>query len=244
MGYIKIIQYADTVESYTYERQVSRAPKKSLSYLQKKRIREIRKQGKFKSRTAFSVKRTRDNFFRLVHHNNFKATTVNFLTLTFAHDIQKIEANRAFARFFERLKKSVGKDIHLSYISVQEKTKANRIHLHVLLYNLPTSFSSSERETRYIQRMWGQGYADLRVARDRSPAIAGYMAKYLSKSIKSADNARGRYYNCSRNIEKVTSAGFNSFPSEVLEFHHDIVKQSSYDTIYLGRCDYLVSKRK
>jgi len=242
MGYVKIVQYADITETYSYERKVPGNRKRSLSNIQKKRAKEIRKQRRNSSRSVYSIQRTRTSFFRLVHHNNHLATSITFLTLTFIQDVTYSQAQRYFARFFERLKRSVETDLPLSYISVKEKTKQGRIHYHVLMYNLPPSIPLTERETRFVQRKWGHGYADLRLASDKSPRIAGYMAKYLVKALKGYSyDERARFYNTSRNIAKIYNAGTNSLLNEGLDLHGDIEKVAQYDTIYLGRCDYIKS---
>jgi hypothetical protein len=261
MGYCKIIQFGDTTEIYEYENtiksrppdrakaerlanpQSNNAPLKSFD-LAKKRSKSLRLQSKAKGiykRSDASIKRSKNNFFRLCHHNNCLATTIHFVTLTFQHDIPYKTANRYVKEFFRRIQTHKS-EISISYISVSELTKKGRFHFHLLVYNLPPETAVSERETRNFQRLFRRGFVDISLASYTSTGIAGYMAKYMAKSITSLSNETTRGYTSSRNIGKFTSAGSNQLseyssliiPSEDIEEIH----KTTYNVPYLGTCRY------
>lgn len=266
MGYTKIVQYGDTIEVYSYEKNIKKEGIDRLKAerlfnpqrtddLQRnnsvieKRKKQLRLQSQAKGlyrRSDASIKRSRLNFFRMVHHNNCKAQSIHFLTLTFAYDTTYKEASRSVAKFFERLRKHFG-EVPLSYISVPELTEKGRLHFHLLLYNLPADFEKIERKTRNFQRLFHRGYLDLRFASYNSKGIAGYMAKYMAKALGHSKNEARRGYNCSRNIERFLVSGGNTMsyyadliiPTEDVE----IEVESSYDIPYLGTCQYKKIKK-
>lgn len=145
------------------------------------------------------------------------------------------------SQFWARLNKYVSsfQNTKISYISVPERTKKERWHIHALIYNLPPQIVQNERVSRHIQNLYRSGFLHLDIARDKSPKIASYMAKYLSKFMQNNDNERVRAYNCSRNIEKIRVYGTNS-NNDIIS--NEIVpdgilpKVSSYNTKYLGQC--------
>lgn len=246
MGYAKVVQFGNQMEIYEYEKFISNTKRRPLSNLQKKRMAERRK---INIRSAFSVRRSVSNFFRLAHHNNHSADTVCFLTLTFIVDLDYKVASRYVADFFQRLKKTK-KCLSISYISVPERTKRGRWHFHVLVYNLPPFVSCQskeyegviiERETRNFQRLFRRGYVDIMLATTITTGIAGYMAKYMAKSFRDGSNEGRRGYNCSRNIKKIYSAGSNfltGYMDMILGVDNQLSQSAEYDTVWLGRCHY------
>lgn len=262
MGYTKIVQFGDTTEIYEYEKDLKkqtgidhrkahrllngRSDTKSLPTLSvsKKRTKALYEDAKRKGiykRSARSVKRSVDNFFRLVHHNNCNASTIHFVTLTFAYDITYKLATREVSEFFSRLRE-VESPVSISYISVPERTKKGRFHFHLLIYGLPPETASIERKTRNIQRLFRRGYVDVMLAHYTSKGLAGYMAKYMAKSFEDQEYECLRGYNCSRNIKKIRSAGSHSF-----SLAHDLIipnefvvdeENREYNVPYLGTCRY------
>jgi len=274
MGYTKIVQYGNVTEVFEYEREIVR---KSPSWLQaerlanggadnrqgksfcviKKRKDKVRRDAKAKGtyiRSQASVKRCRTNFFRLCHHNNTLASSIHFLTLTFAYDCTYEQASRHVKRFMERLRNS--QEIPLDYISVPELTEKGRFHFHLLVYNLSTRLAgealstnskkngqiTSERKTRNLQRLFERGYVDIVLATYTSRGIAGYMAKYMAKSLADSRYSTTRGFNCSRGIKKITSAGSNSLDTyfDLILPEGDVadVQESVYDVPYLGSCRF------
>jgi len=263
MGYQKVVQYGNIIEKYQYEKELNRKSKgishvqalrlqgdnyynpdnATLSVVQKRkktRLQLAKEKGTYQ-RTKRSIKRSKLNFFRLVHHNNCLAKTIHFVTITFAYDISYKEASRHVRHFMERVKKD-SPELSLSYISVTELTKKGRLHFHLLVYGLPPETAKKERKTRNFQRKFQRGYIDIMCARDASPKIAGYMAKYMAKSLGDSRYETRRGYTCSRNIAKITSYGSNSLSEydDMIIPDDDVVKSEvlEYDTKYLGRCRF------
>lgn len=284
MGYTKIVQYGDTIEYYFYEKNLIKKEKQShLKFskilnpkqkfnavnskkLRKKAITLLNKKSGHYERTPQSIKRSRDNFFRLCHHNNCLASSIHFLTLTFAYDITFKTASRHVRRFMEKLKKHCGK-IPISYISVPETTKKGRYHFHLLVYNLPTEiagdpisvrrynkrkkrwqvdYTTTERFTRNIQRLFERGFVDISPTTHNSAGIAGYMAKYMGKNLTDGKSESQRGYTCSRNIDKITSYGSNTLNTFTdLDFpQQNDVKEQNYEVPWLGSCKKIVITRK
>lgn len=244
MGYFRSVEYGDIIDIYRYERDISNKPKKSVSAYKRKRQKQLREHikstGTYK-RTKRSVNRSRQSFFRLCHHNNVNSETIHFVTLTFAFEVSYKTAGRHVSEFFRRIQKAKP-EISLRYISVAEKTKKGRYHFHMLLYDLPTQTETQERETRNFQRLFGCGYVDIRAAAYNSIGIAGYMAKYMAKTLGDAENAAVRGYNTSRNIKKGTILGFNSVDEysdlSTPSLGVEELSESAYDVPYLGLCRF------
>jgi len=141
----------------------------------------------------------------------------------------------------ERIKKAYPQ-VPVSYISVSELTKRGRYHFHLLVYDLPPEETKRERETRNFQRLFERGYVDICFASSITTGIAGYMAKYMGKSLVDAKNEAERGYNCSRNIRKPTSKGSNTLNTytDLIIPDDDIVDEQKreYDVPYLGKCLY------
>ena len=156
MGYTKIVQYGDKVEVYNYEKSIY--PKRHRIY--KKRRYELNRA----FRSERSVRRAILNFYRLCHHNNYRANSIHFLTITYSHDLPYKEACRHVARFMERIR-SHSQKVPISFISVPELTKKGRYHFHLLVYNLPTEIAGdtiSVRRYNRRKRQWQVEYATTR----------------------------------------------------------------------------------
>jgi len=156
MGYHRIVQYGDTIDIYDYSKSINRKggidhkkahqlrhpesstdSKRYLSLAQK-RTRAIRLQSRQKGtyqRSKASIRRSKQNFFRLCHHNNCLARTIHFVTLTFINDISYKKALAYLKRFMERVQ-TYKSEIPLSWISVPELTQAGGYHFHLLVYDL------------------------------------------------------------------------------------------------------------
>lgn len=246
MGYTRIVQFGDVTQVYKYEREYHYKERPPQTRIQKKRAQERRKLS-LRSRSKRSIYRSRMAFFRLCHHNNVYSSTITFLTLTFAYDVQIEKAQRALSEFFRRLSKKIDTNgVSIRYISVPEFTKKGRIHYHILVYDLPPEIPQSERITRNIQRQWRHGYADARIARYTSPKIAGYMAKYMAKTFDDQRIKLWRGYTCSRNIEVPTSTGSNSlsgYMDMIVDNSFLPTEEKMYDTQYFGRCKFSQYKK-
>jgi len=271
MGYTKIVQFGNVVEVYEYENPIKPKPPSRLKAerlahgtgpvsrtvsvkkaRQKRRLAQKKSKGAYR-RSKASISRSRQAFYRLCHENVCKATTVHFLTLTFAYDLDFKTASRNVARFLERVAKTLP-EFPFSYISVPELTKQGRFHFHLLVFNLSSKLAgeptgsytrnggeiTTERKTRNLQVFFERGYVDIVLATRTSEAIAGYMAKYMGKALRDERYATGRGYTSSRNISKIRSAGSNSHAHyvDLIVSGLDIDRVAGYDIPYLGRCSY------
>jgi len=265
MGYAKVIQYGDRTEIRQYQKALYRKPPDplratilaSVTRMGKERdpttvsgalarIQEIKqlikepiKRTPQKIITHRSFLRTKQNFFRLCHLNVVTSQSVVFMTVTFNYDIEQKKAARRIEEFYKRLQKNTKSGKKLSYISVAEKTKKNRIHYHFLLFNLSSEEIKNERTTRNIQRQFNGGFVDICPTSNRSEKIARYMAKYMAKSFRDSKIEKRRNYNCSRNIIKPTETGSNEITNYldlILPVENSISYESHYDVPYLGKC--------
>jgi len=244
--------YGDIAEVYEYEKNISHnRGSKKMSAIQRKRQKErIQKFGY--TRSDYSIKRAKRNFFRLCHHNNLLSDTISFCTLTYADDPNYAQCGRDISAFFKRLKQRYESKEHkkISYIGVPELTKNGRYHFHLLIYNLPAEVTTREISlsdssfgaTRNIQRLWRKGYVTADLASYTSTGIAGYMAKYMGKALGDAKFGVRRGYNCSRNIAKIESIGGNSLDRHTLTMIYGvggIAKDlTQFEVPFLGTCEY------
>lgn len=249
MGYFKIVEYGDTTETYLYEKDITpRFKNKKPSKMAIKRLKDIRNLPNY-SPSIRSVKRAKTNFFRLVHHNNIHASSITFITLTFNCDYPYGFYGRYLALFISKLNKQYASKTHkqITYIGVPELTKKGRYHYHLLVYDLSPTIVKNERYTRNLQRLFQRGYIDARLAKDTSPKIAGYMAKYMAKHFSTPGNTHKRAYNCSRKIKKISSHGRNTpieytyLVSGDLPPQHDL---QQYQVPYMGMCIKTIYKKK
>lgn len=269
MGYTKYVQYGDYTDVYRYEKRVSEVPRylrrrRHESAIQKKRRKERRRTH---VRSSDSIHRSRINFFRMVHHNNTLANSIHFLTLTFAHDLTYKQATRYLSEFIRQIKKHHG-EVPFNYVSVSELTKKGRYHFHLLVYDLPSTIAgdpisiwsynrrkrsyewqyfTTERFTRNLQRLFRRGYLEISPTSYTSEGLAGYMAKYMGKSLHDTKTGVQRGYNCSRGLERPTSAGGNSLSgyTDLILTEEDLLQEErEYDTVWLGKCQLLRYKNK
>jgi len=189
-------------------------------------------------KTRSSIRRAKKQFFDIVNETALSRKDLPFfLTLTY-HDyspaapISTTEKHRA--KFFAKLKKLVGND--LTYVCVPEYQKRGYIHYHALVWGLPAVFHR-ERYTRHLQRLWSRGYVDVSRTTYVSEGLAGYLAKYFTKSFVDSRFSNRRAYTSSYNVSRKTIFGTNQGDF----FYPHIIKDSilinstQYDTQYLGR---------
>lgn len=103
---------------------------------------------------------------------------------------------------------------------------------------------ANARGTRFLQNIWALGYVDC-VPTDGSPAIAGYLSKYLLKSMRVGDTTRRKAYWCSTNLLRPVSensdSGFteSQFDSQKIGgVDRRLIFEREFDTLFLGRASY------
>ncbi|MES2224908.1 MAG: hypothetical protein V4478_02880 [Patescibacteria group bacterium] len=112
------------------------------------------------------------------------------VTLTFKGDASDAShANDSLHDFQVRLR---NKYEGAQSLFIPELSPKGRIHFHGLLFNVPLHLGDtrkgrrivsygSERESRELATLWGEGYVDA-LCTDGSGRLAGYISKYVTKS--------------------------------------------------------------
>jgi len=245
MGYARIVQYGDTMEYYEYEKPfIERRIRRSPSALERKRTAERRKQGV--PRSEFSIRRARANFTHLVAENLYQRGAPALITLTnHLPDVSLTQGFRNLASFKKNVQNQMG--VTLTYIAVPEYQKRGRLHYHLLAWGLGEAQTKFERSTRNLQRLYGKGFLDVRVAYDSSPKLASYLAKYFTKAYADPRNVGKRTYTASRDVNRPRAYGSNSLSSytdSTLIDPLDAKLVVSYNTKYLGRCTLTKYKKE
>jgi len=231
MAYVKVVQSGTLLEIYEYERELPR--------------RKIKIQKRKTERTRVSISRRRDNvarlkknFVRLIRANLDGNGNPILFTFTMVEVVRIFTGYECFTRFVERLRWKYGKDFR--YIAVPEFQKRGAVHFHVLAWGLPEKIVQNERIDRTIQRLWGYGFVDC-VSTDGSPRLATYLGKYMQKAVFDDRLLSQKAYVCSRNVLRPLSYPYaQAVANADLIWGVDtlVAFKKSFDTIWLGRCDY------
>jgi len=255
MTYTKIIRSGNTLEVYEYEKSI----RKTFYRTPPKRDRDNRPFG----RRGDNARRSKRNFQRIVQSNLVGAENPAFLTLTFVQSIDYQASYKALYRFLQALRWRVGPA--LRYIAVPEFQKRGAVHYHLLVWGLPhelpctgryikkggkTRFlhtcprgARCERATRRLQSIWLRGFVDI-VRTNGHPAIAGYLSKYMSKSLLDPRLGGKKAHFTSRNTLRplflgselpysdLVELGFLITPGEKTVMRHGMV----FKTMFLGEC--------
>lgn len=173
---------------------------------------------------------------RLLNSRQIRGTrlTPAFFTLTFkpSFDIQPDTTLAEFGRFARKLKREFGTDI--SYISVVEIHKSGRPHIHAVISGIPKHILQTERQTRQIANIWGNGYIDIKLIQKPSLAVGTYIAKYISKDFIAVSQGKKRYV-ASRNLDfPIKYFVHNGNLDDFIQF----IAKYEYE---LSTCDYLQS---
>lgn len=170
------------IEITSYERVVSPRISKAVE------VRYIRLSPKRKR--SDNISRTKRHFVRCVCATTSVYGSPIFATFTFSVDVVSLSsAYSEYKNFILRLRRIQG---FIEAVSVFERTKRGRLHIHTLLWGLSDDEADvyekgrcvrygRERTTRRIANIWGQGFVDLR-ATDGSLRLANYVAKYMQKA--------------------------------------------------------------
>lgn len=190
-------------------------------------------------RRASNARRASLAFRRLVSSNLCSDENPLFISFTFNRaytDVRK--TSKFFHSFTVRMRQLFGGKFR--YVAVPEFQKSGRVHYHALFWGLPADIARGERENRTIANIWGQGFVDV-VETDNSPKLAGYMAKYMTKTMTDARLWNCKAYFASRNIirPKVNSG----FPLYWLfdEYGLNVLKpeyETEFSTVWLGNAKY------
>ena len=97
-----------------------------------------------------------------------------------------------------------------------------------------------ERRTRDIQALWQRGFVDCRVT-DGNAALAGYLSKYMQKSMHDARLVGRQAYSCSRNILRpvlAASSTLSNYLGEIIPVDNVPLQTFEFETRFLGRAIY------
>jgi len=235
VAYIKYIQSGNILETYEFERAPSPYSRR------KKSIRRRKGHRKLVERRFSSIRRSTANFRRLIWANLDGGNPPALLTLTMLQELPLAASGRLLTQTFTRIRAEKGREFR--YIAVPEFQKRGAVHFHCLIWGLNEEIEE-ERTTRYFQRLWLRGFVDGLVT-DGSPKLAGYLAKYLSKTMSDIRLAGKKAYYSSRNILRPVSLSVdtrNQYKLEIIEnqvIHRgEVTTQKTFDTMFLGRCIY------
>lgn len=207
-GYSKLIRYGDFVEIFRYERPIVHSGRKKkpvqepLGMSSDSILREaivVEEQQK-KARRKSNIRHAVLAFKRLTLANLRVGNEPVLASLTYAGDTQEIgQGHQDFNAFARNLRSRFGKQVQ--YICVAEWQKRGALHFHALIWGLPHGVAASERHTRVVASLWGQGFVDLRKT-DGHPKIASYLSKYMAKAFADPRLAGKKAYVASRGIKR------------------------------------------
>lgn len=257
VGYVKTITYGDVVEIYQYEKDVRYHGRNG------KRIRRKDGGSDLASSVSNSVlspeqraEKRKDNarrsamvFRRLVSANLGEQDCPLLVSLTYAENIEDIgRAHKDFNSFARNVRAKFGKGIR--YIAVPEFQKRGAVHFHALFWGLDSkTLAESERRTRLVAKMWGQGFVDL-VVTDGNHKISGYLSKYMAKTFCDSRLKGKKAYISSQNIKRpvveknaLIEPLFYGDLEDVPDLSTaSLLKEKLYDTVWLGRGRYRLYK--
>jgi len=250
MGHTKIIRSGNLIEVYQYE--------KSIPVRRKFRQPDTYRKGSRGSRprSADSLRRASKVFRRIVRANLVGDEHPSLFTFTMYQKLSYGASVRIFTRFIVRLRRDYGGEFR--YIAVPEFQQRGAVHWHVLIWGLPphlacvgyytkygfreecTEDRQCERKTRYFARLWLTGFCD-GIFTDGSPQLAGYLAKYLSKTMSDIRLSGKKAYYASRNILRpmcVSSANLSQYFGEIIGVDNSPLHIHEFNTQWLGRAIY------
>jgi len=232
LGYLKIIRSGSITEIYTYAKAPSSGRKKGT-------VIDRTRRGSPRPRVGANAERARKSFIRLVRSNIGTGEPPALITLTML-DIVRIEVGYScLSNYIRLLRRRFGKEF--KYVAVPEYQKRGAVHFHILFWGLPQEVINHERRDRTLQRAWALGYVDC-VATDGSEKLAGYLAKYMSKSMSDERIAGKKAYACSRNIMRpvlaTTLTGFENLGSEFWAVDNVLLTEKEFQTEWLGKATY------
>jgi len=229
MGLTKIIKSGNIIEIFEYERKLP----ENMVYRSLPKRRSVL--GYRRKNNVFAMAK---RFRRLVQANLVGNDRPSFLTLTIKEVTTLVEAYRRFRLFTQSLRYHFSAD--LRYIAVPEFQKRGAVHFHLLVWGFSKDIIKNERQTRFIAKLWGQGFVDI-FETDGHSKLAGYLAKYMSKAMFNSKFGTSKGYVASRNVMRPVSFS-NSLAFELKDYiwgvDNLIPKTFEFDTLWLGRCYY------
>jgi len=209
-----------------------------------------------------SIRRAARSFRRIVRSNLGGDAKPALLTLTMHQKLSYASSVTIFSKFAVRLRRLYG--VGFRYIAVPEFQKRGAVHWHILIWGLPDHVAcqgyfegrgkyrhfaetcaetrSCERSTRFIQRLWLRGFCDC-IETDGSVKLSGYLAKYLSKTMRDIRLRGKRAYYASRNIMRPMSVSGHvvaQFLDVLVDVDKSPLHSREFETEWLGKCHYKI----
>jgi len=207
MPHIKIVKSGEIVEVYNYERSVS----KKIQSGRRKSFKQ--RDSRPLSSRPDSIRRRVKSFTCLVRANLIGETPPAFFTFTVAESVGIERGYEYLADFWSRVRQN---SIECErYITVPEFQKRGAIHFHLIIWGM-NKYAEQERDTRQIQNLWQRGFVDCLIT-DGSQKIAGYMAKYMRKSMFDKRLIGQKAYTASRSCMRSMSVSSEFASSHALE---------------------------
>ena len=211
----------------------------------------------YQPRRSDNLRRTAQICVRRVHAAIAVFGVPLLATFTFAGDASDASyANDSLRDFQVRLRR---KFPGAQSLFIPELSPRGRIHFHGLLFNVPLHLGDSrqgkrrlqdgtERQTRTLATLWGEGFVDV-LQTDGSPALAGYLAKYLTKTGGEVMFSAMRLLRISHGFPKETIirgehaeqlkyAFLEREPIKEWETKHDFLGNMTKKTYILPKSDY------
>lgn len=240
MGHVKVVQSGKTIELYEYERELPCREKSRKSSRDIYDFTTIKRRGN-------NLKEQKKNFVRLVRSNLEGVGNPLLVTLTM-REIRTISYSyHSFHLFVTKLRQRLGKAFQ--YIAVPEFQRRGAVHFHVLIWGIDDRYYRTERSTRFFANLWREGFVDI-IRTDGSARLAGYLGKYMSKTISDSRLSGKKAYSASRGVKrpaKFSGPIITGYFQEIygIELSTDSpVHEREYSTQYLGKCNYKVYRIK
>ena len=151
---------------------------------------------------------------------------IGFLTLTFADNVQ---CHKEATKRFNSLATNVLKNKYLAWVRVSERQKSGRWHFHLVIAckndirrglkfdelknrnykSANTALREQWAFWRAASRGYGFGRTELLPIRKSGEAVAAYMAKYLTKGERTADDRGARLVSYSSKVLRVCTQSFS-----------------------------------
>lgn len=229
---LKIIETDEKIEVWKYDVPIHSNYKMvdmDIDNLERRKFEQLSYQEKAESflRKQKYYRNKMHDIRRLIEMN-YVSDFTKFVTLTFSEQIEDVEkANYMFNKFIKRLKYNLGKSI--KYIAVWERTKKNRIHYHVVFFDI--KFISWNK----LEKIWGNGFIKINdVSHVDKPNVGRYISKYFSKDLDVKDMNKKAFFT-SRNLRKPKKITLQT--DEELSNLVDLGNQS-YSTTYKSKSKF------
>jgi len=249
MGYCKVIKYGAVLEVYDYENELrinGRRSRKFLSEFEEEfsvpsvDSSEQVSQSKLEcevARRKDNAKRAEMEFRRLVSANLSRVDVPQFITFTYGRPVVEIEVGyRDFKACVQRMRYKIGQAF--KYIAIpQWQPLSGRLHLHSLFWGLPTDLFRTERHSRLVAALWGQGFVDVANS-DGDLRISTYLSRYMVKSFLDPRLRFHKSYIASRNV--LRPVVYSGVPKWFFEQEYklstlQLLQKTEYQTKWLGK---------